>query len=863
MSKHLRIKLSTFLVMLAFSILVSPSALGQANIVILNDTDAPGTGFNDTTPVAPVGGNSGTTLGQQRLNAFTFAASIWGATLNSSLTITIRARWDDQMPCSASSGTLGSAGTTTLRQGFPNAPFSGTWYPAALGNALSGTDSQPANPEINATFNPDLGTSGCLQNRPWYYGLDGNHGSGIDFVAVVLHELGHGLGFQSFTSSATGEFVSGVPSVWDRFLLDNTTGKLWVNMTDAERVASAINTGNLVWSGPNVTAGVPGLLSAGADSSNRVLMYAPNPREGGSSVSHFDKSATPNLLMEPNNTAGQPHSVTPPLDLTFSLLRDIGWNSASPPPPSPTPTPSPPANNNFVNALAIGGCSGTVSGTNVGATKESGEPDHASNGGTRSVWYLWQAPNTGSVAFNTSGSGFDTVLGVYTGSAVNSLSLIQDNDDVTSGNTSSRVQFNATAGVVYRIAVGGFNNGGSGGDSGPFVLNWSQDTCSNTWFPIVLNPNQVELKTWKNEGRTFIYAKLTFPDAGFRVANWGVPSRAGNAFTANATIERFNGVSAQAISNTAQIWDLGVLNPGDYTFTFRNSGTPVETLNFTVSSTAPPPNPIDNAREFVRWQYKDFLRREPDGPGWDHWTNEITMCTNPANRRPGESEAACVERKRENTSAAFFVSPEFSSTGYFVLRVYRGSLGRMPHFGGSATLLDEFTRDAVTVGQGIVVNDALAPDVMNANKQAFANEFVKRLEFRMIYDVLNNTQYVDKLFQTTAITPTVGERQALIDGLNGGSETRGSVLFKVVDGTTTIAGGHLVFNTNYGKAFYDQQFNAAFVQMEYFGYLLRDPDPDGYAFWLGKLNFFGDWVNAEMVKSFIKSPEYRARFGAP
>ena len=114
-------------------------------------------------------------------------------------------------------------------------------------------------------------------------------------------------------------------------------------------------------------------------------------------------------------------------------------------------------------------------------------------------------------------------------------------------------------------------------------------------------------------------------------------------------------------------------------------------------------------------------------------------------------------------------------------------------------------------------------------------QFVTRTEFRAIYDGLNNTQYVDKLFQTTGVTPTAADRQALIDGLNGGSETRASVLFKVVDGTTTTTGGVLVFNTTYGKAFYDNLFNAAFVQMEYFGYLLRDPDDGGYAFWLGQV----------------------------
>ena len=411
--------------------------------------------------------------------------------------------------------------------------------------------------------------------------------------------------------------------------------------------------------------------------------------------------------------------------------------------------------------------------------------------------------------------------------------------------------------------MGGFNNN-SGGDTGSIQLNWNSIICSNgVWSPIVLSANQVELKSWKVDGRTFVYAKLTFPDAGFRVTNWGVPTRSGNAFSVDALVERFSGPSAQVISSTAQIWDLGAIAAGDYTFAFKNSGTTVKTLNFTVSDTPPAPNPIDDAHTFVFWQYKDFLRRDPDGPGWDHWTAEITQCTDAAFRRPGETEAQCVDRKRENTSAAFFMSPEFQNVGYFVLRVYRGSLGRMPFFGGTGAANDEFTRDAATVGQGIVVNNALAPDVINANKQAFVNAFVTRADFRAIYDGLTNAQYVDKLFQTTGVTPSASDRQTLIDGLNGSTLTRATVLFNVVDGTTTGFGGGLTFNTTYGQAFYNNLFNAGFVQMEYFGYLQRDPDPDGYNFWLGKLNFFGDWVNAEMVKSFIKSPEYRSRFGAP
>ena len=329
-------------------------------------------------------------------------------------------------------------------------------------------------------------------------------------------------------------------------------------------------------------------------------------------------------------------------------------------------------------------------------------------------------------------------------------------------------------------------------------------------------------------------------------------------------MEKFTGASVQAVTTTAQIYDLGPLADGNYTFTFKNSGTVVKSQAFTVSSPPFPANPIDGAREFVRWQYKDFLSREPDGPGWDHWTGEITVCSDPAKRNPGETEPQCVERKRANTSAAFFLSPEFQNTGYFVLRVYRGSLGRMPFFGGSGdNAKDEFTRDTAAVSAGIVVNDSLSPAVINANKQAFVNQFVTRSEFLAIYGSLNNTEYVDKLFQTTGVVPTSPERQQLIDGLGSGTETKASVLFKIVDGTNTITDGALVFETRYGQVFYEQQFNPGFVQLEYFGYMKRDPDDAGYAFWLGKLNQFGNFVNAEMVLAFISSPEYRARFGQP
>ena len=324
------------------------------------------------------------------------------------------------MPCENTGGTLASAGSHSGIRNFPGAPFSNTWYPLALANALSGSDRNGLTVEIDAEFNVSVGQPGCLSTRTWYLGLDNAHGStGIDLVTVALHEFAHGLGFSSFTNEATGTQPSGSPSIYDMFLRDNTTGKLWPNMTDSERVASAVNTGNLVWIGSQVTAAVPGVLSSGADGSNHARVYTPNPVDPGSSVSHFDTSLTPNQLMEPNISSDLTNTVIPPQDLTYSLMKDIGWCQGCPTPspvptPSPTPTPTAPANNAFANAQTISGCSASVTGTNVAATKEAGEPSHSSDGdaGGGSVWYQWQAPSTGSVTITTLGSNFDTVLAI-------------------------------------------------------------------------------------------------------------------------------------------------------------------------------------------------------------------------------------------------------------------------------------------------------------------------------------------------------------------------------------------------------------------------------------------------------------------
>jgi hypothetical protein len=128
-----------------------------------------------------------------------------------------------------------------------------TWYVGAEANRLTGTDQDPGTDDIVAQFNSDIGNVGCLTGRNWYYGFDHNEGNGIDLLPVLLHEFGHGLGFLTTTDDVSGDYAGNQPSIFDRYLMDDVTGKHWYQMTSSERVASAIHSGHLVWDGPQVT----------------------------------------------------------------------------------------------------------------------------------------------------------------------------------------------------------------------------------------------------------------------------------------------------------------------------------------------------------------------------------------------------------------------------------------------------------------------------------------------------------------------------------------------------------------------------------------------------------------------------------
>lgn len=235
---------------LCLSLVGGAALAGPAEFVIVN-INVPGVGLNDPTPAAPIGGNPGTTLGEQRMNAVMKAAEIWSARLDSNVPIRIRTQFT-----ALGAGVLGSAGPISVSRDFENAPLPGTWYHIALANKLAGVDLIPATDDINVNFSSSFN---------FYLGLDNNAPAGQpDLVTVLLHEFAHGLGFSQLANLNTGALFAGFPDHYNTNLFDTSLGKTWPEMTNAERAASAQRFGRVVWAGPRVAAGAPDMLLFGS-----------------------------------------------------------------------------------------------------------------------------------------------------------------------------------------------------------------------------------------------------------------------------------------------------------------------------------------------------------------------------------------------------------------------------------------------------------------------------------------------------------------------------------------------------------------------------------------------------------------------
>ena len=246
-------------------------------------------------------------------------------------------------------------------------------------------------------------------------------------------------------------------------------------------------------------------------------------------------------------------------------------------------------------------------------------------------------------------------------------------------------------------------------------------------------------------------------------------------------------------------------------------------LNIAAAINAAPTNLLDDAQFFVAQHYRDFLGREPDPDGLAYWTGQITQCGTDQN---------CINSRRIGVSAAYFIETEFQETGSFVYRFHKATYGQRPNYA-------QFSSDRSSVVGGAD---------LETNKQAFADAWVQRPEFLTKYPAqLSGTQFIDSLLQTVQQGSGVNlsnARQALIDDY-AAHQSRARVLRMVAD----------------EQAFKEAEYNKAFVLMQYFGYLRRDPDEGGYLFWLDVLNNRVPDNYRGMVCAFINSAEYQLRFG--
>jgi hypothetical protein len=241
------------------------------------------------------------------------------------------------------------------------------------------------------------------------------------------------------------------------------------------------------------------------------------------------------------------------------------------------------------------------------------------------------------------------------------------------------------------------------------------------------------------------------------------------------------------------------------------------TLSINDNDASTGANPIAQTPFFVRQHYIDFLGREPDPGGFQGWQDIINNCA------PGNTSC-----DRVHVSGAFFQSQEFQERGYFIYRFYPVAFGRKPDYA-------EFIPDLARV------SGFLSDSQLEAARVAFVDDFMNRSAFITDYNSLDNTQYVDRLLTRADVT-THPSRAAWITALGNGTKSRAQVLRELAESTEV----------------YTKYFNQAFVVMQYFGYLRRDPDIS-YLTWIQELNNTGNARN--MINGFVNSPEYTFRFG--
>ena len=497
-----------------------------------------------------------------------------------------------------------------------------------------------------------------------------------------------------------------------------------------------------------------------------------------------------------------------PTRITTSSLQEnqLAWqptSGAPTPTPTPTPTPSPSPSPLVVISQVYGG------GGTAGATFQASFIELFNRGLTTVDLNGWK------LGITSSGGAFDSFVLPFVGS--NIISLLP--------------------GQYVLIQVG------SAGPNGAPVP-------ADKQIPFVEFPTSGKLVLIKPNESIAFGSTCPLPNSG--IADFVGFGNATTCFEGSGPTGNLNNTTSASrksggcTDNDNNVGDFftGILGVN------TTSGLPPQPTPRNSASPFNPCNLNDDVDFFVRQHYADFLNRQPDPSGLAFWKNEILQC---------RDDEQCVEVKRINGSAAFFLSIEFKETGYLAYRTYKAAYGLIPNT-PVPLRFNEFLPDTQQLGLNVIVNTPGWEAQLESNKVAFFNDFVTRTRFTTAYaTTLTPAQFVDALFANTGITPSGSARTAAIDEFGGASNT--------VD---TAARGRALRRVAENHDFEVAELNRAFVLMQYFGYLRRNPndapepnlDFAGYNFWLGKLNdFHGDFIAAEMVKAFLSSVEYRHRFG--
>jgi hypothetical protein len=326
--------------------------------------------------------------------------------------------------------------------------------------------------------------------------------------------------------------------------------------------------------------------------------------------------------------------------------------------------------------------------------------------------------------------------------------------------------------------------------------------------------------------------------AAYGVLNFA-PGETSKSFTVITTDNAFVDGSRTVILGLRRPSGAQLLSPGS------------AVLSINDNDAAGAANPVDDSTFFVRQHYADFLNREPDASGLAFWVNQIESCG---------ASAQCREVKRIHVSAAFFLSIEFQETGYLVERIYKTAYGdaTSPRVSGTVPVirLREFLPDTQAIGRGLIVGQGDWQNQLEQNKNAFALEFVNRPRFAAAFpSTMTADEFVSKLDQNAGGVLSASDKASLVALLGAApadASKRAQVLRSVAENADLR----------------QRELNRAFVLMQYYGYMRRNPDDPqdtdfrGWRFWLTKLESFnGDFIKAEMVKAFISADEYRHRFG--